>query len=226
MWERPNFLAVLLVVAPAISTTAQQTQQTDKSEAIDIYITSYKGPPVKDVEDYHQGNAGRQFEQELKSDDDERYCLNSAEFHETAGLWEGNTEPSWWVHARGRQQDAEAYAAHHAAKHNQESALVFVRDPAGPDAKYVLEMPPTVPLTATLKALRDGGFKGAALAQNELMIVDAKGEHEHTARQVAEALGAKMTTTRGRMRLIMLREYAAVFERYKTNPGFCSPSKR
>jgi hypothetical protein len=224
--QAKTILQILLAGVLCVCSIAQGPVQTEKLEPLDIFLTSYKGPPLQDVASYHQGQAGQQFAQELRSDDDERFCLKTAEFRETSGLWKGKAEPSWWIHVQGSQRDAEAYAASHAVKHDQESALIFVTDPGGLDAQYILTLPPTVPLLATLKALREGGFQGATLAKNRLILVDPKREHVNSAKEVAEAVGATLSITRGRMRLIMQAEYEHVLEKYKTLPSSCSIAER
>jgi hypothetical protein len=104
---------------------AQQGPPAEKFQQADIFLTSYKGPSVGDPSAYQDSKAGKDFEAELQSDDDERFCLQAPRLERATGMWKDSVEPSYWIHANARPTEAEAYTSEHAKAHSQEAAMVF-----------------------------------------------------------------------------------------------------
>lgn len=199
-----------------------QSPRTDEPQAIDILITSYKGPAVTNVDAYHESSEGQAFVRELQSDDDELYCLSKTHPTPGSGVWEGNLEPTYWIQTRGRNADAEAYAAEHAQRHNQDAVMIFFHVANGPDVEYSITLPGRVPVAQTITALRQGGFKGATIAGNRLLLVDEKAANEDAARKVAAAMQATIEVIHGRMRLISENEYAKSLRAYASTAHSCT----
>lgn len=214
-------LALIFVAMTAGVGLAQQGVPPEKFRITDILITSYRGPSVADTSAYFSSKAGKDFERELQSDDDERYCLQAPQLEKATGLWQGTVEPSYWIHANARPTEAEAYAAEHAKKHQQDAVLVFESEPDGPDAEYVFTWPQAPAIGVVFDALKKAGFDGGTIAGNKLLIVDPKAANKAKAATLAEALGVHMQTNTGRAHMFDQAGYQKVLALYDAFPHSC-----
>jgi hypothetical protein len=218
---RPTVLAFLAAVILAGSGLAQQGPPPEKFQPTDIFITAYKGPSVADPAAFHNSQPAKDFESELQSDDDERFCLQAPQLVRATGFWNGAVEPSYWIHANARPTEAEAYASEHAQKHGQDSVLVFETAANGPDAEYVFSWSQQPQVGVVLDAVKKAGFDGASIAGNKLLIVDVKGTNKSNAATLAETLGATLTTNRGRAQSLKGGEMEKALRVYDAFPHSC-----
>ncbi len=200
---------------------AQQGPPPEKFQQTDIFITSYRGPSVTDPSAYQNSRAGKEFEAELQSDDDERYCLQAPQLERATGLWKDSIEPSYWIHANARPTEAEAYTSEHAKAHSQDAAIVFEETADGPDAEYAFMLAQSPAIGVIFDTVKKAGFDGATIAGNKVLILDPKAALTTHAEALAQALGAKLETTRGRMRLLTEADFQKVLAIYDAFPHSC-----
>jgi len=219
-----SILGLMLIGVLVTSAWAQKGSPPEKLQSTDIFLTYYKGPPVADPAAYHNSQPGMDFESELQSDDDERFCLQSPQLARTTGVWKGDIEPSYWIHANARPTEAEAYASEHGQKHRQDSVLVFEASADGQDTEYVLSWRAAPALTSpsvVFEAVRRAGFSAATLARNRLLIVDPKAAKMAAAESLKTALGAELITLRGRVRLLDAGDMENALRLYDAFPHSC-----
>jgi len=210
----------LLAVTMGIS-FAQAGAPIEKFQPTDIFVTYYRGPSVADPAASHNSKAGRDFESELQSDDDERFCLQAPQLSRSFGMWKNDLEPSYWIHANARPSEAEAYAAEHAKAHQQDAVMLFEAAPAGPDSEYVFSWE-TAPSTAVVfDAVQKAGFDGATMSSARLILVDAKSVKKAAAATLAQTLGAKLQAIRGNLRLLDQGGYEKALTAYDAFPHPC-----
>jgi len=213
-----GWLAVAVLATMALG---RQGSHIERFQATDIFLTFYKGPPVADPATFHSSQSGRDFESELQSDDDERFCLQSPQLTRSVGVWKGSIEPSYWIRAIARQPDAEAYASEHGQKHRQDSVLVFEAATDGPDAEYVLSWRKQPQIMVLFEAMMKAGFDGATVAGNKLFLVDVKASKKSNATELSKTLGAALEINRGRARLLDAVEMEKTLRLYAALPHSC-----
>jgi hypothetical protein len=137
------------------------------------------------------------------------------------GLWKNSIEPSYWIHANARPTEAEAYTSEHAKAHSQDAAIVFEAAADGPDAEYVFVLTQAPPFGVIFDAVKKAGFDGATIAGNKVLILDPKAALATHAEALAQALGTKLETTRGRLRLLNEADFQKVLAIYDAFPHSC-----
>lgn len=210
-----------LVLLTAAFASGQQGAPLEKFQSTDIFLTSYKGASVADPAAYHNSQAGKDFESELQSDDDERYCMQAPQLTRSVGVWKGAVEPSYWIRTHARPTEAEAYASEHGQKHRQDSVLVFEAAVDGPDAEYVFTWKEQPQIGIVFEAAKKAGFDGATIAGSKLIVVDVKAAKKANAADLAKALGATLETNRGRVRFLDAGDMEKALRLYDAFPHSC-----
>ena len=218
-WTRSAVRQGTLTLFLFATFAAAQTQH------FDIALTYYTGPSLTDpgkVEKALSGPETDNFVRELQSDDADKYCLSHTRIETTIGLWEKSVEPSFWIESDGRLPDALAYAAEHSKEHHQRAFIIFVLDPGGTGMKYIFPKKSADKPTAILAAVEKAGLPGAAVAEEDIYILDPDGSLKQKVQQLVGIMHTRVRFERGQVRQVSEQEYDKILKDSEENPPTCN----
>lgn len=136
---------------------------------VDIGVTPYRGAGKAHGEDYYGTSRYKGFESYAQNHARE-LGVDLVGVDHTAGIWEGQTEPSASVRVRGAEDTVRRYAADLAEHFQQDGAVTFQRDKSGPHLMF--RTSGQVDPDTARKAMQKHGVQGGRVRNGKIEVID------------------------------------------------------
>ncbi len=190
---------------PSAGAMGNKVAQPVKDVKFDVGVTSFRGTPVKTVDEvkpYFDTPRAKGFESSLNNPPE---GVKVNDVTRVAGSWEGSIEPSFAVKGSGKEADALSYAVAHAKKANQDAVIFFKKNKEGGGTKDTFRVGKP---DAALKQLKKNGIPGATVDGNYISIYDADGSLRDKVSKLMDTKGFEhIDTVLGDVKLIFKDDY-------------------
>lgn len=170
----------------------------------EVGVTPFRGKPfkkTKELSPYYETTRAKGFMSDVEDlHAAKEIPVRVQEIQPTAGVWEGDLEPSFGLKLEGDQAYVRSAAATLGKKYNQDAVALFSPATGGPGRKYTLRGVGDVDRAVSM--LRRHGISGATAEGEHLVIYDMDNSLRAGILSLAKDLGTKASVRRGNIEFL------------------------